>query len=841
MSKDRESKEKKATKHTVPLLPLRDVIIFPHMVVPLFVGREKSINALEEAVTKKMDLFLVAQKQAGTVNPTDKDIYTVGTLGSILQILKLPDNTVKVLVEGKKRGRIIDFADNDRYMEVTVEEMSESVEKGVEAEGLIRSLKTTFELYVKLNKRIPPEMLMSVASIDDPSRLADIIVAHLNLKLEDKQEILEVSSAGRRLEKLLSLMQGEVEILQVERRIRTRVKKQMEKSQKEYYLNEQMQAIQKELGEKDEFKVELANLEKAVKTKKLPKDAADKAMREIKKLKMMSPMSAEATVVRNFVDWLVSLPWADTTEDKIDLKAAYDILEEDHYGLEEVKERILEYLSVRSLNTEAKGSIICFNGPPGVGKTSLARSIASAIGRKFVRTSLGGVRDEAEIRGHRRTYVGAMPGKIIQSMKKAGTINPVMLLDEVDKMSMDFRGDPSAALLEVLDPEQNKNFGDHYLEVDYDLSQVMFILTANGLHNIPRPLLDRMEVINVSGYTDLEKMAIARKYLLPKQIKEHGLTDKMITVTDDALESIVKHYVKESGVRNAERVCATLCRKIARKVVSARQGVPLLVDGEKPAAKTAQKAKGAKPAKIKAPTTFKVTEKDLEELLGPAKYNITMAEKKSEIGLVNGLAWTEVGGDLLQIECTIFPGKGKITITGQLGSVMQESAQAAFSYVRSRSDLLGLDKDFFDKNDVHIHVPEGSIPKAGPSAGITMATVITSAFTRIPVRKDVAMTGEITLRGRVLQIGGLKEKMLAAKMSGVTTVLVPKQNAADVRKIPKDITNGLKIHFMEHADDVLRLALDLKNPQEFLKKRTTEDIVLPAAAKGGEGSAPRVN
>jgi ATP-dependent Lon protease len=817
MSKD---SKKSASRHQVPLLPLRDVIIFPHMVVPLFVGREKSINALEEAVTKKLDLFLVAQKQAGTVNPGEKDIYEVGTLGSILQILKLPDNTVKVLVEGKRRARISEFVANDRYMEVIVSDMVESSDKGVEAEGLIRSVKTTFETYVKLNKRIPPEMLMSVSSIEDPSRLADIIVAHLNLKIEDKQEILELESASQRLEKLLTLMQGEIEILQVERRIRTRVKKQMEKSQKEYYLNEQMQAIQKELGEKDEFKVELMNLEKAVKAKKLPKEASEKAMREIKKLKMMSPMSAEATVVRNYVDWLVTVPWAEFTEDKEDLKSAEDRLNEDHFGLEEVKERILEYLSVRILNPNARGSIICFAGPPGVGKTSLAKSIAEALGRKFVRASLGGVRDEAEIRGHRRTYVGAMPGKIIQGMKKAGTVNPVFLLDEIDKMSMDFRGDPSSALLEVLDPEQNSTFGDHYMEVDYDLSKVMFVLTANALHNIPRPLLDRMEVIQVSGYTDLEKVSIAKKYLLPKQIKEHGLSPKQLTVTDDAIQSLIHHYVKESGVRNLERVCGTLSRKTARKIVLQRQA--------------SKKGKAAD-------KTIKITAKDLEELLGPPKYNITMAEAKSEIGLTNGLAWTEVGGDLLQIECTIFPGKGKVTITGQLGDVMQESAQAAFSYVRSRSDLIGLDRDFFDKNDVHIHVPEGSIPKDGPSAGITMATVITSAFTRIPVRRDVAMTGEITLRGRVLQIGGLKEKLLAAKTSGVTTVIVPKQNDADVRKIPKEITQGLNIIFAEHADDVLRQALDLKNPADFLKRRATEDIVLPATGKAAASDAARVN
>ncbi|MEW6056819.1 MAG: endopeptidase La [Bdellovibrionota bacterium] len=809
---------KKPAKHKIPLLPLRDVIIFPHMVVPLFVGREKSINALEEAVTKKLDLFLVAQKQAGTVNPTEKDIYTVGTIGSILQILKLPDNTVKVLVEGKRRAQIVDHLPNDRFMEVEVEEVQERIESSVEIEALVRSLKNVFETYVKLNKRIPPEMLMSVSTVEDPSRLADIIVAHLNLKLEDKQEILEISDAAKRLEKLLALMQGEIEILQVERRIRTRVKKQMEKSQKEYYLNEQMQAIQKELGEKDEFKAELANLEKQIRSKKMSKEATEKASRELKKLRMMSPMSAEATVVRNYIDWLISIPWSEATEDKNDLAAAEQILEEDHYGLEEVKERILEYLAVRSLNENAKGSILCFAGPPGVGKTSLARSIAKALGRKFVRASLGGVRDEAEIRGHRRTYVGALPGKLIQSMKKAGTVNPVFLLDEVDKMSMDFRGDPSSALLEVLDPEQNRNFGDHYLEVDYDLSKVMFILTANSLYSIPKPLLDRMEVITISGYTEFERFNIAKKYLVPKQIGENGLNDKQIEISDKAIEGVIRNYAREAGVRNLERLMATLCRKVARQVVVRKE-------------------------KKKPEKQIKVTSKMLENYLGPPRYTATMAEEKNEIGLVNGLAWTEVGGDMLQVEVTIFPGKGKITLTGKLGEVMQESAQAAFSYVRSRSDLLGLDKDFFEKNDVHIHVPEGSIPKDGPSAGITMATSIASAFTKFAVKRNVAMTGEITLRGRVLQIGGLKEKLIAAKIGGIDTVLIPKQNVPDLKKIPKEVTRGLKIVPVEHADEVLRLALDLPQPEEFMKKRVMTDEIVPASSSstpapaGGASSA----
>jgi ATP-dependent Lon protease len=810
--KNQTSKEKNKKSVVVPLLPLRDVIIFPHMVVPLFVGREKSINALEEAVNKKLDLFLVAQKQAGTVNPTEKDIFQVGTLGTILQILKLPDNTVKVLIEGKKRAVIQNFVPNDRFMMVEVQELQDQLTPSVEFEALVRSIKSVFENYVKLNKRIPPEMLMSIQTIDDPSRLSDIIVAHLNLKLEDKQNILELVDTAKRLEKLLALMQGEIEILQVEKRIRTRVKKQMEKSQKEYYLNEQMQAIQKELGEKDEFKVELMNLEKTIKAKQMPKEAHEKAMRELKKLKMMSPMSAEATVVRNYLDWLVGIPWNEKTEDNLDIKHAEKILNDEHYGLEEVKERILEYLAVRSLNPNIRGSILCLVGPPGVGKTSLARSIANALGRKFVRTSMGGVRDEAEIRGHRRTYVGALPGKIIQSMKKAGTINPVFLLDEVDKMSTDFRGDPSAALLEVLDPEQNCNFGDHYLEVDYDLSKVMWVLTANSLHTIPRPLLDRMEVIAISGYTDLEKMAIARKYLLPKQIAENGLKPSQIEITDKALSMIINNYVKEAGVRNTERIIGTVCRKAARQIINRRQA-------------------------NKEDKVINITTKWLEKNLGPAKYLATKTEENNEIGLVNGLAWTEVGGDMLQVEVQVYPGKGGLKLTGKLGEVMQESVQAALTYVRSRIDKLGLAPDFFDKVDLHIHVPEGAVPKDGPSAGITMATAIASACCKIPVKRNVAMTGEITLRGRVLQIGGLKEKLLAAKMGGVDTVIIPKQNEPDLKKIPKDILKGMKIIATDNADEVLRNALVVDNPQDFLRKPVITAPISSAAQTAPSSSS----
>ncbi len=801
----KNDKDKKSARIKVPLLPLRDVIIFPHMVVPLFVGREKSINALEECVNKKIDLFLVAQRQATTVSPQEKDIFQVGTLGTILQILRLPDNTVKVLIEGKRRAKIVEYIETDRMIQAEVEELSDVTESTVELEALIRSLKGTFENYVKLNKRIPPEMLMSVNSIEDPSRMADLIVAHLNLKLEDKQEILEIQNPSQRLEKLLHLMQGEIEILQVERRIRSRVKKQMERSQKEYYLNEQMQAIQKELGEKDEFKAELQALEKQIRSKPMSKEAKEKAGRELKKLKMMSPMSAEATVVRNYIDWLICLPWSECTQDRNDLKMAHEVLEEDHYGLEEVKERILEYLAVRILTHHSKGQILCFVGPPGVGKTSLAKSIAKALNKKFVRCSLGGVRDEAEIRGHRRTYVGALPGKVLQSLKKAGSSNPVFLLDEVDKMSMDFRGDPSSALLEVLDPEQNLSFGDHYLEVDYDLSKVMFILTANSLHTIPRPLLDRMEVISISGYTEVEKYAIVRKYLITKQMEAHGLKSGDMEIADSAVHGLIRNYTRESGVRNLERMVATVCRKIAKKMIDRR---------------------GVEPESDQPSSMISIADPDLEEMLGPPKYTVNKVEEQNEVGLTNGLAYTESGGDLLQIEVSVVQGKGQVKITGKLGEVMQESAATAMSYVRSRAPLLGLDKEFYQNMDIHLHVPEGAVPKDGPSAGITMATAITSALIKVPVKRDVAMTGEITLRGRVLPIGGLKEKLLAAKIGNIKMVLIPKGNVPDMKKISQEITEGMRIIPVEHADQVLRLALDLEKPEEFLMRKGVGEITM---------------
>src|SRR6266705_2811695 len=688
----------------VPLLPLRDIIVFPHMVVPLFVGRQKSIRALEEAMNKQKFILLAAQKDAKTNDPTEDDIYRVGTLGTVVQLLRLPDGTVKVLVEGKKRARVTRYLSNAEYFLVEAEALEEVCNKSTEVEALIRSVNATFETYVKLNKKVPPEMIMSVASIDEPARLADTIVAHLGIKLEDKQTLLEMTNPAERLEKVLGFMRSEIEILEVEKRIRTRVKKQMEKTQKEYYLNEQMRAIQKELGEKDEFKNEIQELEEKIKQKKMSAEAREKAEKELKKLKMMSPMSAEATVVRNYIDWIISLPWHEYTEDKLDIQGAEKILEEDHYGLEKVKGRILEYLAVQSLVGHMKGPILCLVGPPGVGKTSLGKSIARATGRKFVRVSLGGVRDEAEIRGHRRTYIGALPGKVIQCMKKAGSSNPVFLMDEVDKMSTDFRGDPSSALLEVLDPEQNSTFNDHYLEVDFDLSEVMFVCTANTL-NIPAPLLDRMEVIRIPGYTEDEKSNIARRYLLPKQVKQNGLKPDELVVADVAIQDMIRFYTREAGVRNLERELSKIGRKAVKQL--------LLAPAEK---------------------TVTVDSKNLDKYLGVRRFRYGKAEESNRVGQVTGLAWTEVGGELLTIEAAVVAGKGKLTHTGQLGEVMQESIQAAMTVVRSRSAMLGLDVDFYQKADVHIHVPEGATPKDGPSAGVGMCTALISALTKIPVR-----------------------------------------------------------------------------------------------------------
>lgn len=821
MSKEKKKSDGKfslGTKAVIPMLPLREVIIFPHMVVPLFVGREKSIAALEAAITHKLDLFLCAQKDATVVNPSTKDIYEIGTIGSIIQLVKLPDNTVKVLVEGKRRARIVDFVPNDQFIQVEVQELLEGELDPVRLEALLRGVKGTFEEYVKFNKRIPPEVVMNINAINEPSRLADVVVAHLTLKIEDKQKILEVSEPAERLEKILSLMQGEIEILQVERKIRTRVKKQMERNQKEYYLNEQMNAIQKELGEKDEFKIELQEIEKKIYTKKLSKEAKDKVEKEFRKLKMMSPMSAEATVVRNYIDWILTLPWGEHTEDNWDLDRADEVLKEDHYGLEEVRERILEYLAVRTLTKNSKGSILCLSGPPGVGKTSLAKSIARAVGKQFVRASLGGVRDEAEIRGHRRTYVGALPGKLIQSLKKAGSANPVFLLDEIDKMSADFRGDPASALLEVLDPEQNTAFMDHYLEVEFDLSKVMFVLTANNIHQIPRPLLDRMEVISIPGYTINEKLHIGENYLLPKQVKLHGLKPQQLVMPDTSMKYLIQGYTREAGVRNLEREIAGLCRKVAHQIVL-KMGKPASSDKTKEVKpKLKKKAATGKP-EISANGKITITPKMIEKFLGPEQFSISKTEETAEVGLANGLAWTESGGDLLQIEVTVLPGKGNMRVTGKLGEVMQESAQAAMSYVRSRAELLGLDKDFYDKIDVHVHVPEGGVPKDGPSAGITMATALASAFMRVPVKRNVAMTGEITLRGRVLPIGGLKEKLIAAKLGGANTIIIPKENEKDLVKMSPEITKDLSIHPVTHVDQVLRLALEVPDPESFMKPK----------------------
>ncbi|HXN40668.1 MAG TPA: endopeptidase La [Myxococcaceae bacterium] len=797
-----EKKELAKRPDPIPLLPLRDIIVFPHMVVPLFVGRERSIAALKFAMAHKGSddkaiILLAAQKKAKTNDPTPDDIFHFGTLGNVIQLLPLPDGTVKVLVEGIRRSKVRRFMPNDPFFMVEVEDVPEIVEKTVELEALIRSVHAVFEGFVKLNKRIPPEMLIQVSTIDDPARLADTIVAHLSLKLNDKQALLETESPVKRLEKLYELMQGEIEILQVEKKIRTRVKKQMEKTQKEYYLNEQMQAIQKELGERDEFKNEIQEIEEKLKTKRMSKEATLKVKKELKKLRMMSPMSAEATVVRNYIDWILSLPWYEETKDRLEVNEAERVLNEDHYGLKKAKERILEYLAVQALVQKLKGPILCFVGPPGVGKTSLAKSIARATGRRFVRLSLGGVRDEAEIRGHRRTYIGAMPGKLIQSLKKAGSNNPVFLLDEVDKMSTDFRGDPSSALLEVLDPEQNFSFNDHYLDLDYDLSKVMFICTANTMHNIPAPLQDRMEIIRIAGYTEMEKLSIARRYLIPKQKEANGLSDVPVTFSESAVRVIIHRYTRESGVRSLEREIASIFRKVARDV---------LKNGKR---------------------DVQILKKVAMKYLGVPRYRFGMAERENQVGIVTGLAWTEMGGELLTTEASVMPGKGKLFITGKLGEVMQESAQAAMSYVRARAERFGIDKKFAETCDIHVHLPEGAIPKDGPSAGVTMVTALVSALARIPVRREVAMTGEITLRGRVLPIGGLKEKVLAAHRAGIKTILIPKENRKDLREIPKKIREAMRIVPVEFVDEVLREALVLENPDEFFKKPVVEEKKAP--------------
>jgi len=789
----KDDKEQTGGPARVPLLPLRDIIVFPHMVVPLFVGRQRSIKALEEATQKQSLIFLSSQKDAKTNDPSEEDIYKIGTLGSVVQMLKLPDGTVKVLIEGKKRAKVTRFLANPDFFLVDVEDAPELIERNTEVDALVREVHTTFENYVKLKKKIPPEMVMSVSSIDDPGRLADTIVAHLGIKLEDRQNLLETFNAAERLEKVLGHMRAEIEILEVERRIRSRVKKQMERSQKEYYLNEQMRAIQKELGEKDEFKNEIQEIEEKLKQKKLSAEAKDKVEKELKKLKMMSPMSAEATVVRNYIDWIISLPWNEFTDDKLDINEAERVLEEDHFGLEKVKERILEYLAVQSLVGKIKGPILCLVGPPGVGKTSLGRSIARSTGRKFIRVSLGGVRDEAEIRGHRRTYIGALPGKIIQSMKKAGSSNPVFLMDEIDKMSTDFRGDPSSALLEVLDPEQNTTFNDHYLDLDYDLSKVMFITTANTLDRIPRPLQDRMEIIRIAGYTELEKLSIAKKYLLEKQKEANGLIPENLVFTDNALLGVIRHYTKEAGVRNLEREIASICRKVAVEVVRKDRNAHI-----------------------------QVGTKSLHKYLGPIKFRYGKVEAEVKIGVTTGLAWTELGGELLATEVTIMPGKGQLIMTGKLGDVMQESAQAAMSYVRSRATELGLPKDFYQKLDVHIHVPEGAIPKDGPSAGITMATCLVSALMKIPVHNDLAMTGEITLRGSVLPIGGLKEKVLAAHRAGIKRVLIPAENEKDIEEIPATVLKTVELELVSHMDQVLKKALVLADPDSLFRNAPVE-------------------
>ncbi|MGZ5998000.1 MAG: endopeptidase La [Rhizomicrobium sp.] len=762
--------------HLAPVLPLRDIVVFPHMIVPLFVGREKSVRALEEVMSDEKQILLLTQKNKDDDDPSSDALHRIGTLATVLQLLKLPDQTVRVLVEGKGRARVTGFVPRSDFFQATIEKIPDSVSDAKETEALIRTVKTNFEQYIKLNKKVPAETLASVAQIEDAAKLADTVASHLSVKIADRQALLETLDTVERLEKVLSLIESEIGVLQVERKIRSRVKRQMEKTQREYYLNEQLKAIQKELGEGDEGRDEMNELEERIRKTKLSKEAREKANGEVKKLRSMSPMSAEATVVRNYLDWLLSLPWGKKSKVRKDIVAAEKVLHDDHYGLEKVKERILEYLAVQQRAGKMKGPILCLVGPPGVGKTSLGKSIAKATGREFVRMSLGGVRDEAEIRGHRRTYIGSMPGKVIQSMKKAKTANPLFLLDEIDKLGADWRGDPSSALLEVLDPEQNSTFNDHYLEVDFDLSDVMFITTANSLR-MPQPLMDRMEIIRIPGYTEDEKVEIAKRHLIPKEIKAHGLKEDEWKITDAGLRDLIRYHTREAGVRNLEREIANLTRKAVKEIVSHKA------------------------------TSVEVTADNVDTYAGVRKFRYGEVEGEDQVGVVTGLAWTEVGGETLTIESVMLPGKGRFQATGKLGDVMKESIDAARSYVRSKATSFGIKPPLFDKIDIHVHVPEGATPKDGPSAGLAMATSIISVITGIPVRRDVAMTGEVTLRGRALPIGGLKEKLLAALRAGITTVVIPKENEKDLAEVPDNVKTGLKIIPVSNVGEVLKVAL----------------------------------
>jgi ATP-dependent Lon protease len=794
------NKPKETGGQLAPVLPLRDIVVFPHMIVPLFVGREKSVRALEEVMNDEKQILLLTQKTAAEDDPSADGLHTIGTMATVLQLLKLPDQTVRVLVEGKSRARVTSFVARNDFFQAHIEKISDLPGEGKETEALIRTVKTNFEQYIKLNKKVPAETLAAVAQIEDPAKLADTVASHLSVKISDRQQLLETLNTTERLERVLSLIESEIGVLQVERKIRSRVKRQMEKTQREYYLNEQLKAIQKELGEGDEGRDEMNELEDRIRKTKLSKEGREKAAAEVKKLRSMSPMSAEATVVRNYLDWLLSLPWGKKSKVKKDIKLAEDILHEDHFGLEKVKERILEYLAVQQRAGKMKGPILCLVGPPGVGKTSLGKSIAKATGREFVRMSLGGVRDEAEIRGHRRTYIGSMPGKVIQSMKKAKSANPLFLLDEIDKLGADWRGDPSSALLEVLDPEQNSTFNDHYLEVDFDLSDVMFITTANSL-NMPQPLMDRMEIIRIPGYTEDEKVEIAKRHLIDKQVKAHGLKDGEWKIDDEALHDLIRYYTREAGVRNLEREIANLTRKAVKEIVSGKKAA------------------------------IEITAANLGEYAGVRKHRYGEIEGEDQVGVVTGLAWTEVGGETLQIESVMLPGKGRMQTTGKLGDVMKESIDAARSFVRSKATSFGIKPPRFDQIDIHVHVPEGATPKDGPSAGVAMATSIISVITGIPVRRDVAMTGEVTLRGRVLPIGGLKEKLLAALRAGIKTVVIPYDNEKDLAEIPDNVKNCMTIVPVKTVEEVLKVAL-ARQPEaiDWVEPEIVATPPLPATA-----------